>query len=128
VQLQNYYDTSGISQNYSYKTFFGMVQIPVSMAYRHNRWRMDLGMSLPLFCHRITNSESFTEKIRESKSSFIWDEYFDFQIIALAKLGYELNTERKINLFASVSHAFYSHNLEKNIYAIGVNFSLGKLR
>lgn len=127
VQLQNYYDTSGISQNYYYSEFSGMVQIPVSMAYRHNRWRMDVGMSVPFFYHRVSNSESFTEKNRGSKSSFIWNEGLDFQLIALVKLEYELNTERKINMFASATHTFFSDNLEKTIYAVGVNVSLSKL-
>lgn len=126
-QAQNYYDTSGISQNYYYSEFSGMVQIPVSMAYRHNRWRIDIGVSVPFFYHRVSNSESFTEKNRGSKSSFIWNEGLDFQLIALAKLEYELNTERKINLFASATHTFFSDNLEKTIYAVGVNLSLSKL-
>jgi len=127
VQLQNYYDTSGVSQAYSYKIFFGMVQIPVSIAYRYNRWRLGVGLSFPLFYHRVSNSESFTGKRCELRSSFIWNDDFDFQVNSFAKLEFDLYTERKINLFASASHLFFSHNLEKTIYAIGVNFSLVKL-
>jgi hypothetical protein len=127
VQLQNYYDTSGVSQAYSYKKIWGLVQIPVSIAYRYNRWRLGVGLSFPLFYHSVSNSESFTGKRSELRSSFIWDEDFDFQVNSFAKLEFELYTERKINLFASASHTFFSYNLEKNIYAIGVNLSLSKL-
>lgn len=125
-QAQNYYDTSGISLAYSYRKFSGMAQIPLSMAYRYNRWCMDVGMSVPFYYHSVTNSESFTEKNRRSRSTFIWSENYDFQINALAKLGFEINIERKINIFASVSHTFFSKELEKTIYAIGVNASLSK--
>jgi hypothetical protein len=127
VQIKNYFDTSGVSRGYSSINYNGMVQIPVSIAYYVNRWYFHVGLSIPLFSHSFYVGESFTGKYSGSFSSFIWNKSFYFHIDTFAKLEFELNTNRKINLFATVTHTSFSSNLEKTLYAVGVNFSLTTL-